>query len=478
MRICLICEGCYPYIPGGVSSWVQTLCTQFSDMEFVIWSIATSRQEMSEYRYTIPANVKEIRTFYLGETSLGKKYRKVRMSPADHQTLKNLVTGQPGDIDWRSTLDFMMRHRTRLPDILMGEDFYLVCLEEYQRRGLKNVFFHFLWNLRSMYFPLMNILSDDIPQADLYHTVSTGYAGILGSSASYVTGKPLLLTEHGIYTREREEDIIRANWVEEDFKEMWIGFFKKLSHIAYHQASVVTSLFQVNKTLQVELGCPAEKIRIIPNGVNVQALENLESRHKLDPTRFNIGAVLRVVPIKDVKTMILAFANVKERIPQAKLNIMGNCGENPDYYQECVDLIRDLGIRDVEFLGQVNIRDYLPEIELLLLSSISEGQPLAILEGMAARKPFITTNVGDCRGLLEGQDSRVKGLAGLVVPVMDSEAMANAIWYCYTHPQQRREMGETGHRRVLDAYRQEAFLAEYRHLYDSLGGDGHGGHRV
>lgn len=36
MQVCLICEGSYPYVPGGVSSWVQMLCSQFQDVEFVV----------------------------------------------------------------------------------------------------------------------------------------------------------------------------------------------------------------------------------------------------------------------------------------------------------------------------------------------------------------------------------------------------------------------------------------------------------
>ena len=55
MRVCLICEGSYPYIPGGVSSWVQMLCSQFQDVEFVVWAIATTREEMPEYRCRLPA---------------------------------------------------------------------------------------------------------------------------------------------------------------------------------------------------------------------------------------------------------------------------------------------------------------------------------------------------------------------------------------------------------------------------------------
>ena len=79
---------------------------------------------------------------------------------------------------------------------------------------------------------------------------------------------------------------------------------------------------------------------------------------------------------------------------------MGNCRENPEYYQECLDLLAELKTEDVEFVGQVNIKEHLSDIDLLLLSSISEGQPLAILEGLAAGIPFVATNVGNCKALL------------------------------------------------------------------------------
>ncbi len=470
MRICIICEGCYPYVPGGVSSWIQMLCNHFSDIEFVIWAIATNKKEMSEYKYKVPDNVKEISTIYLGEEQFSHKYKKVSLSIDEKETLKNLVVGVASKIHWEKTLIFMKRHRKYLTDVLMSEAFYEICLEEYERQQSKKIFQHFLWNIRGMYFPLMHILSEDIPKADMYHCVSTGYAGILGSCASYVTKKPLLISEHGIYTREREEDIIRSNWVEGDFKELWIEFFKKLSYIAYNQAANVTSLFEVNKMLQIELGCPEEKICIIPNGINPEDFLNLKSYNRLDINKFNIAAVLRVVPIKDVKTMILAFDIVKERVPEAKLYLMGNREENPEYYEECRKMIEDLNIDDIEFLGQVNVKEYLPEINLLLLSSISEGQPLAILEAMAAGIPVVATNVGDCKGLLEGEEGDNLGRAGIITPVMSSEAMAEAIIYCIRHPKERKRMSLVGQKRVETYYRKDAFLKEYSKMYEKLGG--------
>ena len=469
MRVCLICEGCYPYVPGGVSGWIQMLCSEFREVEFVIWSIATTREEMPQAVYDLPPNVKELRTCYLGDEVLDQPRRRIVLSPKEKNVLRELMTAPAQGIDWCAILELVRKYRQRMNDILMSEAFYDICLEEYRRQESGKVFNHFLWNFRGIYFPLMCLLSDEIPQADLYHAVSTGYAGILGSCASYVTGKPFLLSEHGIYTREREEDIIRSQWVDGDFKQIWIDFFKKLSMIAYQQADRVTTLFEVNRALQIELHCPAEKIERIPNGVSCIEYEKIWQMRCSKNSGTVIGAVLRVVPIKDVKTMLLSFDLVKKAVPEAVLKIMGNCGENPAYYEECLELLEELGTQDVTFLGQVDVKAYLPEIDLMLLSSISEGQPLAMLEGMAAGIPFVATNVGNCRELLEGAPGDLLGLAGRIVPVMDSAAMADAVIDCVTNPKLLRQMGETGRMRVAQHYSKEAVLRQYWQLYQTLG---------
>lgn len=477
MRVCLICEGSYPYVPGGVSSWVQMLCSQFQDVEFVVWAIATTREEMPEYRCRVPDNVKEIQTLYLGDVVFKKTGHKVRLTRAEKETLKGLLIGSMDTINWSGVLELAKQHRQHLCDLLMSESFFDICMEEYRRLKSRKVFLHFLWNFRGIYFPLMYILSQEIPKADIYHAISAGYAGILGSCASYMEGVPLILSEHGIYTREREEDIIRSNWVVGEFKEPWIEFFKKLSFTAYQQSSVVTTLFEANRALQIELKCPPEKIALIPNGVNVRDFDVCLNKKEGGPV--TLGTVLRVVPIKDVKTMLLAFDIVKQAVPEARLKIMGNCEEDPVYYQECREFLEELGTRDVEFLGLVNIKEHLPEVDLLLLSSISEGQPLALLEGMAAGIPFVTTNVGDCKALLEGErEDDHFGTAGLVVPVMNSEAMAQAILRLIRDPGRMRRMGQAGRKRVEAYYSREDMLNAYRGIYERLKEEPHGRNRI
>lgn len=477
MRVCLICEGSYPYVPGGVSSWVQMLCSQFPDVEFVVWAIATTREDMPEYKCRIPENVKKIQTLYLGDVVFKKTGRKIHLTREEKETLKGLLIGSVDTINWTGVLELARQHRQHLCDLLMSESFFDICVEEYRRLESRKVFLHFLWNFRGIYFPLMYTLSQEIPKADIFHAVSAGYAGILGSCASYMEGVPLVLSEHGIYTREREEDIIRSNWVVGEFKEPWIAFFKKLSFTAYQQASVVTTLFGTNRSLQIELGCPPEKIAVIPNGVNARDFDACLNKKEGGPV--TLGSILRVVPIKDVKTMLLAFDIVKRSVPEARLKIMGNCEEDPVYYQECVDFLAELGTEDVEFLGLVNIKEHLQEVDLLLLSSISEGQPLALLEGMAAGCPFVTTNVGDCRALLEGErENDSFGTAGLVVPVMNSEAMAQAILRLLRNPALMRSMGQAGRKRVEAYYTREGMLTAYRDIYERLKEDSHGRNRI
>lgn len=478
MKVCLICEGSYPYVMGGVSSWIQMLLNEYQDIEFVIWAIATNEKEMHEYKYKIPGNVQEIKKIYLTDRKFEKKHHKVMKLGQDREILRSLVLDKVENVDWNLVLNFLKRHRNDLVDILMSSDFFNIAVELYNLEYSRTVFSSFLWNLRSMYFPLVAVLSGDLIEADIYHAVSTGYAGVLGGVASHIYGKPFLLTEHGIYTREREEEIIKSDWVEGTFKGIWIEFFNKLSHIAYQQATQVVTLFETNKTIEVELGCPEDKISIIPNGVDVEQFKKLPPRNEKSKPYINIGVVARVVPIKDIKTMLLAFDVVKRQVQNARLVILGPYDEDMEYYKECLELVSELQLQDVIFEGRVNIMNYLSDFDIMLLTSISEGQPLAVLEGMAAKIAQICTNVGSCKELLEGKSDDQLGKSGLIVPVMNIQAIANAIVELANDKPLRIQMGEIGCERVKRYYRKSVFLDQYHNLYKSLGGDHNGGNRV
>lgn len=112
------------------------------------------------------------------------------------------------------------------------------------------------------------------------------------------------------------------------------------------------------------------------------------------------------MPIKDVKTFIRAMRGVVSAMPEAEGWIVGPEEEDPDYASECRSLVASLGLQDkVKFLGFRRIGEVLPQLGLMVLTSISEAQPLVILEAWAAGAPVVSSDVGSCRELIEGADA-------------------------------------------------------------------------
>lgn len=466
MRICIVAEGCYPYLVGGVSSWVHSMIKQFPDYQFVILAIVANRSFRGKFKYELPENVIEVDELYLEDYDwtgdFGRHHRAIKLKNKEYDALKSLLLNQ--NVDWETLIHLFTEKKFSLNDFLMGEDFFQAVLECYQIRYPEILFSDFLWTMRSMYLPLFHTLQMELPQADLYHCVATGYAGVLGSMAKIKYGCKLLISEHGIYTREREEELIRAKWVEGVYKNIWIEQFRKMSKLAYDQADLVTSLYAHAQELQMELGCPPEKTMITPNGVDEKRFENLKRPDFMEPDKIHIGAILRVTPIKDVKTMLRAFAYAKERVPNLKLWIMGPTDEDEEYARECFEMVELIGTDDVEFTGRVNVTDYMAGLDMTILTSISEGQPLTILESYAAHKPVIATDVGNCRGLIYGEDDDF-GAAGILTHIMNVAEIADAMVQLAKKKNLRESMGEVGYKRLMRKYRVEDMKKTYSDIY-------------
>lgn len=464
MKICLIVEGCYPYVVGGVSAWVQMLIRQMPEHQFVLVSIGAQSRQRGQFRYEIPANVTELREYFLDEPigAAPSPQEAGPLPPDQRQALLALVQGTAPD--WSRLFELFGGEEPRpVQEFLMSADFLFLVQSLAETTGRNVPFKDLFWTLRSMLLPALELLRCPVPEADVYHTVATGYAGLLGAKFSYFARKPLLVTEHGIYTREREEEILKADWVPGYFKPTWIGYFRALSQAAYRQASVIVSLFQGARELQIGLGADEGKCRVIPNGIDIRRFASIPP---VDPAPhpLHLGAVLRIVPIKDVKTMIYSFQRVKAAQPDATLDLIGPYDEDPDYYRECRELIRRLDCRDIRFVGRADVTRWLPRLDLVILTSISEGQPFVLLEAMAAHRPVVATNVGACREIIEGAQDGL-GPAGRVMPVMSPAAIAQGILAVSRSPAQLRTLAENGYRRVVRFYQDKDFLAAYRALY-------------
>ena len=464
MKICIISEGCYPYTVGGVSGWVHSMIQTFPKQEFVLLSIIANREQSGKFAYRLPENVTEVHEVYLEDLDWGSanKRHKSRLNKREYHALRSLLLDQ--EVEWSALFDYFRDNDVSINQLLMGEDFYHAVVDCYNLQYPDIVFSDFLWTMRSMYLPLFLALSTEIPKADVYHAVSTGYAGIVGSMGKHFYKSQFLLPEHGIYTRERQEELIKADWVQRTYKNIWIRQFKKMSKVAYDTADVVTGLYEHACELQQELGCDKEKILITPNGIDYKRFENLPTVKPENRGFINVGAILRVAPIKDVKTMIQAFAYAKKRCPRLKLWIMGPYDEEPEYAAECFKMAEQLELSDIEFTGRINVTDYLGWMDMTILTSISEGQPLTILESFAAYVPVIATDVGNCRGLLYGEDDDF-GKAGILTHIMNIEEIANAMVYMAENPEERRRMANVGYRRLIRKYKIEDMKKTYEGIY-------------
>lgn len=466
MRICLILEGCYPFINGGVSTWMHQYIREMPEHEFVLWVIGAKAEDRDKFVYTLPDNVSEVHQVFLDDALRVKDSGvfRHRFTAEEKKALRDLVSSDHPD--WDLLFDMYQVRRINPMSYLKSESFLEIltktCEEEFPFIAFSDAFH----SVRSRLLPILYLLGTEIPQADVYHAICTGYGGMLAAMGAHINKKPLLLTEHGIYTREREEEIIRAKWVARAFKPHWVRFFYMLSDLVYSRAFRVTSLFTRAMYTQIDMGCAPEKCRVVENGISYERLCDIPL--KQEDGIVDIGAVVRLAPIKDIKTMIYAFFELTCRRDDVRLHIMGGV-DDEEYAAECYALVEQLGIGDkILFTGRVNIVEYFEKLDFTLLTSISEGQPLSVLESFAARRPCVTTDVGCCNELLNGAPGDTLGKAGYFVPPMQRERLADAMELLCESRELRLKMGEIGQRRAYEYYRYNIMLTKYRNLYKEV----------
>ncbi|MDP4143619.1 MAG: GT4 family glycosyltransferase PelF [Bacillota bacterium] len=467
MKICIIAEGSYPYVTGGVASWIQMLVTLNPEHEFIVYAIGACEEIRGRFKYDIPRNVIEVKEFFLDSYAKysGGWGKRFNLTNEEKEALKGLIIGS--GFRWGELFKLIEKSKyTCVSDFLMSRDFFDIITQVSEEYYPYMVFNDFFWTVRSMLLSLLEVLKNSIPYADIYHSVSTGYAGVVAALGKHKYGSPVVLSEHGIYTREREEEIIKSDWVKGYLKDIWIKYFYSLSSCAYTYADKVVSLFDRNKRIQIEMGCDKNKISIIPNGISSSDFIDID-RTKDNEEIINIGAVVRIVPIKDIKTIIQGFAIAAEKLKNIKLYILGPEDEDKTYTDECKLLVESLNLDNVTFTGQVNIKDYIGKMDILVLGSISEGQPLAVLEGMAAGKPHILTDVGSCRELMYGNNDGF-GEAGIVIPVMDYEALGASIVTLSKNKPLRDKLGKSAHKRVSKLYTIDNFISGYKRIYEEV----------
>ena len=265
---------------------------------------------------------------------------------------------------------------------------------------------------------------------------------------------PILFTEHGRhYPDERKPKRVLANrWlIKSDDRVTAVGRF-------------------VKQALVDNEGIAEGRIKVIYNGIDPDAFPpaDAESRAQarrrigLDEETPLIMQVARFHPVKDHETAVRAFAEALKFIPTAMLCLVGDGGQRQTIETLCAEMdiqdqVRFLGVRD-------DVAQLIPGADVFMLSSLSEGVSVTLLEAMAAGLPIAATDVGGNPEVVE------HGMTGLLSPRGDPNALGANLVTLLQDPAQRQAFGRAGRARLLEVFTQDRMHREYTDLYGQLFG--------
>ncbi|SCL27098.1 Glycosyltransferase involved in cell wall bisynthesis [Micromonospora pallida] len=483
MRIALVSEGTYPYAMGGVSIWCEQLIKGMPDYRWEVVALTVDGTEQPVFDR--PANLDRVHSIPLwGGRPLGRRPQRGSLVPTGRPGagfvesyevfLRALVTplestrSQAGAVN-RST--FLLALRGMFEYAADGGDLSEGLLSN-QALGMMLDAWHTLrvdetgpaltvadaleaaWLIAHMLRPL----SAPPVRADIVHSSMNGLAMLVGMAANWAYGTPLVLSEHGIYLRERYISYLHDN-APHAVRVLVLSFFRSLAGAAYLISSALAPHSQYNRRWQLHNGGDPERMWTMYNGVDPDEFPPAAG----EPDVPTISFMGRIDPLKDLHTLIRAFALVRAEIPTARLRIFGGTpAANKVYHASCEALIDELGLTGHAVLeGRVGsaVEAYHAG-NLVALTSISEGFPYTVVEAMACGRPTVCTNVG---GVAEAV-----GDTGFVVAPRDVSAVADACVRLLRDRELRLQLGAVARARVLEKFTLQRSLQAYRDIYEGL----------
>ncbi|MFG2836805.1 GT4 family glycosyltransferase PelF [Streptomyces zaomyceticus] len=474
-HVTMLTEGTYPHVHGGVSTWCDQLVRGMPEVDFEILALTGSGRE--PVTWELPANVTRHTAYPLWGLPQG---------PAAPVRARRPLRGRTR----RRFLDTYERLLLALLDPGAGCDFgtCLYELAELARQGRLTAALRSEAALRSLMWiwtmPHLPTLAarptvhDALTATDLLehalrplaariadggvaHAVSSGLATLPALAAQHFEGVPFLLTEHGIYLRERYLGY-RTEAQRWPVKALMLGFYRELNTLGYLKADLITPCNQYNRRWEERGGAPADRIRTVYNGVD----PSLFPEAGPEPETPTLSWCGRVDPIKDLETLIRAYAICRAELPALRLRLFGPVpAGNEDYATRLEKLAAELGVADgISFEGRVSEvpRAYAAG-SVVMLSSISEGFPFSLIEAMSCGRATVSTDVGGVREAV--------GDAGIVVPPREPAVMAAAVTELLRDGARRAELGRQARQRVVDRFTLHRSVDGFRQIYRELAGE-------
>ena len=485
--VLLILEGTYPFNGGGVSTWAHTLCNQISNADFKLYSINASFEQKPKYE--LSKNISEVIQVPLWTPdepydyiSYGEEYYKTvakkewttskvveqKFVPLFTRLLKFIYsedqeTSELDDIFYKLWLyfdDYDYKETIRNEQVWNA---YRDTVSKYivGERNPDASLIDLTTGLRWIYRFLIPLAIVDLPKVDVAHLTLSGFPLIPALIANYKYGAKIILTEHGVFIRER---LLAINSSEYPFflKQLLIRFSEAIARLVYHKAEMIISVNQFNQKWEKWYGADPAKFKIIYNGIDPEIFKPGPKPDHLKgiPT---VVAVARIFELKDVLTMIKSCAVVKRSIPEIRYIVYGDDNAVPEYTKSCLELIEELDLQEnFKLMGnRSNPEELFLEGDISILTSISEGFPYTVIESMACGVPVVSTDVG---GVKEALDDS----SGFTCKPKDAEDIGSKVVKLLKDENLRKEMAVNARNRVLENFTLKKFIAEYETVYDNL----------
>lgn len=459
--VVLVTEGTYPHAHGGVSVWCDQLVQGLPEVPMEIVALTAFSHQRPVW--DVPDSVGRVTSLGLWDVRRPRPLEgDGALSPAA-VNLAQLLTAQRDDVaGFRRFLDRAARPQPEELVAHLDVTQVLHALDREVRHStwppLAGLRAADLVQVAEMLDHSLRPLAIDAGPAAIYHASSNGLAALVGMMARRRHGARFLLTEHGIYLRERYLELRRTS-MSRAAKALLVRFHRLVNAAAYAEAAVIAPGSQWNQRWEARYGAPAARMQTIYNGIDPDEFPV----RMAEPSEPVVSWLGRIDPIKDLETLIRSFAVVNAARPDARLRLYGRTPAGNEGYRAAMDtLITKLGLDGVvTFEGGVAASaDAYQAAQVGVLSSISEGFPYSLIEAMACGLPTVATGVG---GVPEAVSD-----AGLVVPPRAPEAMGEAILELLADAARRRDMGFRARRRVVGLFTLEHCLEGYRQLYDEL----------
>jgi len=482
-------EGSYPFSGGGVSTWAHILCSELeTQIDFYIYAITGN--PFVESRYKLPDNIKKVIhiplwgveepvQYYNAEEpfsyQIEKRARTTRSVVKEHfmpifrdfvdclfdpfcdpQKISEVIYGM-----WKYFTRY--DYKQTMKETTLWIDFKDHLIDEFEAHKDNKEeprVFDVTFGMRWLYHFMMPLATNIPKEVDITHATIAGFPALASIVAKYEYGTPSIVTDHGVYIRERLINLGRAD-MPYFSKQLLLNLSTIVTRAVYFTADQISPVTTANQKWEMKFEADESKIIPIYNGVDTSVFKpTLKPAHTADkPT---VVAVAHIFPLKDIETMIRTCDLVRKEIPEVQFIVYGSLDVDKEYVHKCEQLIEDLEVGDNFRFGGFHDKPSMVfnEGDISILTSISEGFPYTVIESMSCQRPVVATDVGGIKDALHD--------CGILCKPRDPRAIADGVIKLLSDTELRLELGKKSREKVLLNFTTKRSVDSYYDSYKNL----------